>query len=52
MSILLYGFPIQQIFKTKYLASFFVEKTNAQFPDHVNDPEIIELVKTYQEIRQ
>ena len=27
----------------------FIEKTiNAQFPDHLNDPELLELVKAYQ----
>ena len=47
MSIHLYRFSMHQINETAYVE--FIEKTiSAQLPDHLNDPELFELVKTYQ----
>ena len=47
MSIHSYGFSVHQKWNTAYIE--FTEKTiNTQLPNHLNDSELFELVKTYQ----
>ena len=49
MSILLYGFSVHQIFRIRQPTSTLLRKQiNAQLPNHLNDSELFELVKTYQ----
>ena len=49
MSIRSYGFSMHQIFLNEADYIEFIERTiNAHLPDHSNDPELFELVKTYQ----
>ena len=54
MSILLYGFSMEKIWKMKHptfllRSTSFIEKTiNAQLSDQLNNPEVFELVNTCQ----
>ena len=49
MSICLYGFSMHEIFKMYLPTLSILRKTiNNQLPDHLKDPELLELVKIYQ----